>query len=159
MHLVCFSPPSHFLMQLLMSLLANFSILSSGMGLGFPAITYQALTNQSDPMALTNDQASWFGKFCYAIKWLKFISWWWHSMCERAKDAWRTLPPGLTTRLIWKEEKEEKEDNEEKNKQHRLIVIGSVTISPLQLIAYETPTVQNKQTTRNWRTVCIAHTW
>lgn len=53
--------------QLLMSLLANFSILSSGMGLGFPAITYQSLTNQSDPMALTNDQASWFGKFNFII--------------------------------------------------------------------------------------------
>lgn len=46
-----------------MSVLANFSILSSGMGLGFPAITFQSLTNISDPMALTNDQASWFGKF------------------------------------------------------------------------------------------------
>lgn len=45
-----------------MSLLANFSILSSGMGLGFPAITIQSLTNESDPMSLTYDQASWFGK-------------------------------------------------------------------------------------------------
>lgn len=46
-----------------MSVLANFSILSSGMGLGFPAITFQSLTNQSDPMALSYEQASWFGKF------------------------------------------------------------------------------------------------
>lgn len=50
-----------------MSLLANFSILSSGMGLGFPAITFQTLTNQNDPMALTNDQASWFGEFHFMI--------------------------------------------------------------------------------------------
>lgn len=46
-----------------MSVLANVSNLSSGMGLGFPAITFQTLTNPADPMALTNDQASWFGKF------------------------------------------------------------------------------------------------
>lgn len=46
-----------------MSVLANFSNLSSGMGLGFPAITFQTLTNQTDPMALTNEEASWFGKF------------------------------------------------------------------------------------------------
>lgn len=45
-----------------MSVLANFSILSSGMGLGFPAITFQTLTNQTDPMALTSEEASWFGK-------------------------------------------------------------------------------------------------
>lgn len=51
--------------QLSMSLLANFSILSSGMGLGFPAITYQSLTDKSDPMALNNEEASWFGKFVY----------------------------------------------------------------------------------------------
>lgn len=50
------------LLQLSMSVLANISNLSSGMGLGFPAITFQTLTNQTDPMALTNDQASWFGK-------------------------------------------------------------------------------------------------
>lgn len=46
-----------------MSVLANVSNLSSGMGLGFPAITFQSLTNQTDPMALTNDQASWFGEY------------------------------------------------------------------------------------------------
>lgn len=51
------------LLKLSMSVLANFSILSSGMGLGFPAITFQSLTNKSDPMALTNEQASWFGEF------------------------------------------------------------------------------------------------
>lgn len=48
-----------------MSVLANFSILSSGMGLGFPAITYQSITNKSDPMALSNEQASWFGKYLF----------------------------------------------------------------------------------------------
>lgn len=52
-----------FSLQLLMSLLANFSILSSGMGLGFPAITLLSLTNKTDPMALDDDEASWFGKF------------------------------------------------------------------------------------------------
>lgn len=35
------------------------------MGLGFPAITFQTLTNETDPMALTNEEASWFGEFYY----------------------------------------------------------------------------------------------
>lgn len=51
--------------QLSMSVLANVSNLSSGMGLGFPAITFQTLTNPSDPMALTNDEASWFGEYIF----------------------------------------------------------------------------------------------
>lgn len=57
--------------QILMSVLANISNLSAGMGLGFPAITYQTLTNRNDPMALSNEQASWFGKF----KMLTFQMW------------------------------------------------------------------------------------
>lgn len=46
-----------------MSVLANVSNLSSGMGLGFPAITYQTLTNKTDPLALSDEEASWFGMY------------------------------------------------------------------------------------------------
>jgi hypothetical protein len=44
--------------------MANASVLSSGMGLGFPAITLEALTDNSknDDMHFTAEQASWFGK-------------------------------------------------------------------------------------------------
>lgn len=44
--------------------MANASVLSSGMGLGFPAITLEALKDTSDNknMHLNDDQASWFGK-------------------------------------------------------------------------------------------------
>lgn len=48
--------------QISMSVLANVSNLSAGMGLGFPAITFQSLTNEDDPLALSNEEASWFGK-------------------------------------------------------------------------------------------------
>lgn len=44
-----------------MSVIANLSILSSGMGLGFPAITLHTLTNNSTTMYLSNSEASWFG--------------------------------------------------------------------------------------------------
>ena len=46
-----------------MAILANITILSSGMGIGFPAITLQILEDKNDPMALNEDQASWFGWF------------------------------------------------------------------------------------------------
>lgn len=36
------------------------TVLSSGMGLGHPAVTLQFLTNSSDPMALTQSEGSWF---------------------------------------------------------------------------------------------------
>jgi hypothetical protein len=49
-------------MQVLMSVLANLTVLSSGMGLGYPAITTYALQREDDPMALSVEQASWFGK-------------------------------------------------------------------------------------------------
>jgi hypothetical protein len=44
--------------------MANASVLSSGMGLGFPAITLEALkdTNNNNNMHLNDEQASWFGK-------------------------------------------------------------------------------------------------
>lgn len=38
------------------------SVLSTGMGLGFPAVTISALTNQTSVMALTESEISWFGK-------------------------------------------------------------------------------------------------
>lgn len=42
--------------------MANVTVLSSGMGIGFPAITLTALTKEDDSMRLTSEQASWFGK-------------------------------------------------------------------------------------------------
>lgn len=49
------------IMQVTMSLLANVTIISSGMGLGFPAITLNALTDKTLPNALSTQQGSWFG--------------------------------------------------------------------------------------------------
>lgn len=45
-----------------MTALANFSIISPGMGYSYPAITFDSLTNETSPMAITINQASWFGK-------------------------------------------------------------------------------------------------
>ena len=45
--------------------MANATVLSSGAGLGFPAITLAALTKDGDPMALNKEQGSWFGKLIY----------------------------------------------------------------------------------------------
>lgn len=56
-----------------MSILANLSNLSAGMGLGFPAITFQTLTDQTDPMALTNEQASWFGELEISLDYFVFF--------------------------------------------------------------------------------------
>ena len=50
-------------MQIIMSVLANLTVLSSGMGLGYPAITIYALTGGNDPMSLTIEQGSWFGMY------------------------------------------------------------------------------------------------
>ena len=46
--------------------MANATVLSSGMGLGFPAITLEALKDENNPLKLNDDQASWFGE------WLSF---------------------------------------------------------------------------------------
>ena len=43
--------------------MANATVLSSGMGLGFPAITLEALKDDNNPFKLNDDQASWFGEF------------------------------------------------------------------------------------------------
>ncbi|KXJ79556.1 hypothetical protein RP20_CCG000432 [Aedes albopictus] len=47
-------------MQLMMSILANLTVLSSGMGLGYSAITLHSLTREDDPLRLNSNQASWF---------------------------------------------------------------------------------------------------
>lgn len=52
-------------LQIASSLMANATVLSSGMGLGFPAITLASLTNQDNPMRLNEDQASWFGVYIF----------------------------------------------------------------------------------------------
>lgn len=49
--------------QIVCSLMANATVLSAGMGLGFPAITLEALKNKNNPLYLDDEQASWFGKF------------------------------------------------------------------------------------------------
>lgn len=46
--------------QIACATMANASVLSSGMGLGFPAITLESLKTPDDPMSLNDDQASWF---------------------------------------------------------------------------------------------------
>lgn len=45
-----------------MCVLINISVLPTGMGLGFPAVTISSLTNQTSAMALTESEISWFGK-------------------------------------------------------------------------------------------------
>ncbi|CAG9803435.1 unnamed protein product [Chironomus riparius] len=46
--------------QIACSLMANATVLSSGMGLGFPAITLEELRREDNPMRLNDEQASWF---------------------------------------------------------------------------------------------------
>lgn len=46
--------------QWIIVLMANLSILSSGMGLGFPAVSLPELTSPTSPMQLNPSQASWF---------------------------------------------------------------------------------------------------
>lgn len=46
--------------QIAISLLASLSVVSSGMGLGYPAITTQLLLRDSSSVALTASQVSWF---------------------------------------------------------------------------------------------------
>lgn len=53
----------YFSSQIVCSLMANATVLSSGMGLGFPAITLEALKNENNPLKLNDDEASWFGMF------------------------------------------------------------------------------------------------
>jgi hypothetical protein len=44
-----------------MAILANITIISSGMGIGFPAITSELLSKGTMP--LNPEQISWFGEF------------------------------------------------------------------------------------------------
>lgn len=46
--------------QVTISFLANMSVLSSGMGLGYPAITTQLLSRSDADIVLTASQVSWF---------------------------------------------------------------------------------------------------
>lgn len=48
--------------QIACSLMANATVLSSGMGLGFPAITLQQLQSENNPLKLDAEQSSWFGE-------------------------------------------------------------------------------------------------
>lgn len=49
-----------------MAVLSNFSIISSGMGIGYPAITLTLLTTTANDNVVLNDsQASWFGVYKY----------------------------------------------------------------------------------------------
>lgn len=46
-----------------MSILANCSILNIGMGMAFPSVSIQAMTNAADDMALEEHEFSWFGMY------------------------------------------------------------------------------------------------
>lgn len=48
--------------QITCSLMANATVLSSGMGLGFSAITLETLQDINNPLKLNDEQASWFGE-------------------------------------------------------------------------------------------------
>lgn len=48
--------------QIILSITANLTILSSGMVLGFPAISLNSLQNKSYSVYLNDEEASWFGK-------------------------------------------------------------------------------------------------
>lgn len=48
------------IMQVTMAVVANITIISSGMGLGFPSIAMIELTNSTSSVMLTENQASWF---------------------------------------------------------------------------------------------------
>ncbi|EAT35545.1 AAEL012288-PA [Aedes aegypti] len=48
------------IMQVTMAIVANITIISSGMGLGFPSIAMIELTNSTSSVMLTENQASWF---------------------------------------------------------------------------------------------------
>lgn len=44
-----------------MVFLANLGCMSNGFGLGVPAVTLNALTNETLPVYLTEEQGSWYG--------------------------------------------------------------------------------------------------
>lgn len=48
--------------QIILSVIANTSILSTGMGLGFPAVSINTLSTKE---GFTSDQISWFGKLIF----------------------------------------------------------------------------------------------
>lgn len=54
-----------------MAFLVNLSSVSIGMGYGFPTVTIDSLTNITDPMAMSYEQASWIGKYILSSKILK----------------------------------------------------------------------------------------
>lgn len=49
--------------QFLMVTLANLGVVSTGMGLGFPAVSLNQLKDTSQTFFLNSDQASWFGMY------------------------------------------------------------------------------------------------
>lgn len=48
-----------------MSIFANVTILSTGMGLAFPAVSITALSNATDYMRLDENEFSWFGEYLH----------------------------------------------------------------------------------------------
>lgn len=63
------------IMQVTMAIVANITIISSGMGLGFPSIAMIELTNSTSSVMLTENQASWFGKWLGTEMHKIFIDW------------------------------------------------------------------------------------
>lgn len=45
-----------------MSVMANSCAIPLGIGFAFPTITFDSLTDTSNPVAITLDEVSWYGK-------------------------------------------------------------------------------------------------
>lgn len=45
-----------------MSFLANFTVMTVGMGLAFPSVSITSMTDSTDYMSLLEHEFSWFGK-------------------------------------------------------------------------------------------------
>lgn len=51
--------------QITMVILANLGVISTGMALGFPAVSLNQLTDSTGDFHMTSAQASWFGKYFF----------------------------------------------------------------------------------------------
>lgn len=50
------------IVQIVTAVVANITIISSGMGIGFPSIAMIELTNSTTSVVLTESDATWFGR-------------------------------------------------------------------------------------------------
>lgn len=54
--------------QIVMAVVANITIISSGMGIGFPSIAMIELTSSTSSVVLSESNATWFGEFSCSSK-------------------------------------------------------------------------------------------